>query len=501
MNKKIALIILDGFGIRRNSYFNAVKNAHTPYFDFLWKNYSHALIKTKGEFVGLKKGQFGNSEVGHLNLGSGRIVKQNSTKITENIQTGEFYENKLLINLINNLKSKNKNLHLFGLCSNGGVHSELDHLFAVLKLCEQQKFKNVYIHFVSDGRDTDVNGGIKFYNKLKNFTKKIGIGKIVSVSGRYYAMDREKNYDRTEKFFKVLTEYKSEKKFKNLKNVFLENYNNGVSDEFIYPSILCEGDYKVNNDDAILCFNFRNDRARQIFEKLIEHGYKNLYSFVCYDEKFSSIVKVVFEEESGKNCLSEVLAKNNLRQLRISETTKYAHVTYFFNLLNEKPFENEKRIIIEGDKVSNFADKPLMKTKEIVQTIVDETNKNDFDFVLVNFPNADMLGHTGDYEKTIESLEFLDKNLKILVEDLKQKNYIVLITADHGNADIMKYPNGQVCTIHTISDAPFIVVDKKRYKLSKNGKLANVSPTILDLLGLKCPKEFTEKSLIENIEL
>ena len=500
METKTALIILDGFGIRNNSYFNAVKNAKTPYFDYLWKNYSHTKIKTCGQYVGLKKGQFGNSEVGHLNLGSGRIVKQNSTKIWDSILCGEFFENKKLISLLNNLKKTDNALHLFGLCSNGGVHSEIEHLFSVLTLCKNQNFDNVFIHFVSDGRDTDVHSGIKFLQKLNNFVKKVGVGKVVSVCGRYYAMDREKNYDRTNEFLKVLTNYESDNKFNSIKEAFEKSYEAGITDEFIKPSILNSGKFCVSKNDAILCFNFRSDRARQIFEKLIESGYKNLYSFICYDEKFGSKVNVIFEEDEGKNCLSEVLSKNKKTQLRISETTKYAHVTYFFNLLNEIPFAGENRIIIEGDKVTNFAQKPLMKTKEITQTIISATNKTKYDFVLVNFPNADMLGHTGNYEQTIKSLEFLDKNLKILVEDLRQKDYIVLITADHGNADIMKYPSGEICTSHTTSDAPFIIVDSKKYKLSKNGKLANVSPTILDLMKIKPPKEFLEKSLIEHNE-
>ncbi|MGN1208195.1 MAG: 2,3-bisphosphoglycerate-independent phosphoglycerate mutase, partial [Christensenellales bacterium] len=476
----------------------AVKNAKTPYFDSLWKNYSHTLLKTCGEFVGLKYGQFGNSEVGHLNLGAGRIVKQNSTKISDSIKSGEFFENKKLINMIENLKKHHAKLHVFGLCSTGGVHSELDHLFSILRLCKNQNFFDVFIHFVSDGRDTDTKSGKKFLSKLQNFARKLGVGKVISVSGRFYAMDREKNFDRTERFLKVLTSYESDNKFEKIDDVFDYFYNKNVTDEFVEPSILQGKNFSVQKNDAILCFNYRSDRARQIFEKLIECGFKNLYSFVCYDQKFEKKVKVVFEEDSGKNCLSEVLSKHKKTQLRISETTKYAHVTYFFNLLNEKPFCGEKRIIIEGDKINNFAEKPLMKTKEITETIIRETDKQKFDFVLVNFPNADMLGHTGNYEKTIESLQFLDKNLKVLVENLRKKGYVVLITADHGNADIMRYPNGEVCTTHTTSDAPFIVVDEQKYNLSSGGKLASVSPTILDIMHIKPPKEFSEKSLIES---
>ncbi len=498
MERKVSLIILDGFGMRNSTYYNAVKNARTPYFDSLWKKYPHTRIKTKGEFVGLKKGQFGNSEVGHLNLGSGRIVKQNSTRIFESINSGDFFEDKKLIKLINNLKRTNSALHVFGLCSDGGVHAELEHLFAVLKLCKNQNFNNVLIHFISDGRDTDVHSGKKFLIKLENFIKKLGIGKVVSLTGRFYAMDREKNYDRTEKFLNVLTKYQSENKFDSLKDAFDYYYKNSITDEYILPTVLKSGNYFIEDKDAVLCFNFRSDRARQIFEKLIEKNIKNLYSFISYDSKFNDKVNVIFNEESSKNCLSEVLSKNNKTQLRISETTKYAHVTYFFNLLNETPFKGETRIIIEGDKVHNFALKPLMKTKEITNKIIEETDKNDYDFILVNFPNADMLGHTGNYEKTIESLEFLDKNLSVLTRNLIKKGYEILITADHGNADIMKYPDGTVCTTHTTSDAPLIYVGQRKIKLMRGGKLASVSPTILDLFGIDPPKEFTEKSLIEK---
>ncbi|MBE5746480.1 MAG: 2,3-bisphosphoglycerate-independent phosphoglycerate mutase [Clostridiales bacterium] len=493
---KVALIVLDGLGIRKSEYFNAVKNAKMPYFNSLLKNYSHCYIKTCGEYVGLEKGQFGNSEVGHLNLGAGRIVKQNSTKITEKIENGEFFNDKELINLIDNLKKTGGNLHLFGLCSSGGVHSKLSHLISMLKVCKEQNFKNVLIHFISDGRDTGVFDGKKFLNKIKKEIKNLGVGKIISLSGRFYAMDREKNYDRTKEFLNVILNYKSENVFNNFENAFKYYYENNITDEFIKPTILKNKDYKFTKKDAIICFNFRSDRVRQIYELLIENNIKNLYSFISYDDDFKDKVKVIFKEENNQNCLSKVLSENYKTQLRISETTKYAHVTYFFNGLIEKPFKNEKRIIIESEKVENFSKTPKMKAKEITETVINEIKENDFDFILVNYSNADMLGHTGNYKKTIESLEFLDKCLEKICKNLRQKDYVVLITSDHGNADIMKNNDGSICTTHTKSNAPFIIVDNKKYKLTKNGKLANVSSTVLDLLKLKQPKEFTENSLI-----
>lgn len=497
---KIALIILDGFGIRKETEYNAVKNAKMPFFNSLTKKYSHTKLKTCAEYVGLDAGQFGNSEVGHLNMGAGRIVKQNSMRISESIKNESFFDNKTLISMIKTAKKNKSNLHILGLCSDGGVHSKLSHLVALLKLCKKLKFKDVFIHFIADGRDTDIHSGKKFYTLLQKEIKKINIGKIISVTGRFYAMDREKNYERTEKFFNVLTKYDAKKEYKDLKQVFDESYSNNISDEFIEPSILENTDYSLTKKDVICCFNFRSDRARQIYELLVKNNYKNLFSFIQYDTKFNKIVKVAFPEENNKNCLSEVLSKNNKSQLRISETTKYAHVTYFFNLLIEKPFKNEKRIIIDSENVDNFAKTPKMKAGEITKTIIAETDKNLYDFILVNYSNADMLGHTGDYKATIKSLEFLDKCLKTLVNNLKQKGYTIIITADHGNADKMKYKNGNACTTHTISDAPFIIVDENKYNLIKNGKLANISPTILDLFKIKLPKEFNEKSLILNID-
>lgn len=493
---KVALVVLDGLGIRKDNFYNAVNNANMPYFNKILKDYSSSLIKTHGEFVGLPSGQFGNSEVGHLNLGAGRIVKQNSTRITDSINLGEFYKNETLLKMINVLKESGKNLHLFGLCSNGGVHSDISHLYAILSLCKQQNFENVYIHFISDGRDTNTNSGKTFLKQLNSKIKKIGVGKVVSLTGRFYAMDREKNFDRTKKFFEILSSYKSENQFSNLENAFDYYYENNVTDEYILPTVLKDFNYKVNKGDSVLCFNFRSDRVRQIFKVLIENNYKNLYSFIEYDKDFTDFVNVVFEEESKENCLSEVLSKNEKTQLRISETTKYAHVTYFFNLLKEEPFKNEERIIIDSEKVDNFSKTPKMKAGEIADKVIEKTKEKLYDFILVNFSNADMLGHTGDYKATIQSLEFMDKCLEKLCKDLKQKGYIIIVTSDHGNADTMKNQDGSVCTTHTTSDAPFIIIDDNMFKLRKNGKLSNVSPTILDLMNINKPKEFTENSLI-----
>lgn len=493
---KIALVILDGYGLRRSREYNAVKNANTPFIRSLFKNYSNTKIKTFGYYVGLDDSQFGNSEVGHLNLGAGKIVKQNSTRISDSINDGEFFKNKKLKSLISKLKKSNSTLHIFGLCSTGGVHSSLTHLFALLDFCKKENFKNVVLHFIGDGRDTNIDSGVNFYKKIQNKMKQVGFGKIISVCGRFYAMDREKNYDRTEEFYNVLKNYEAKNKTKDFKLAFQKYYEQNISDEFLPVTILSDKDYSLKKEDAIICFNFRSDRARQIFEVLIKNDIKNLYSFIEYDSKFKGKVIPLFEEDKDSLCLSAVLAKNGKTQLRISETTKYAHVTYFFNMLKEKPFENEERVIIDSEKVENFAKTPKMRAGEITDTIIEKTNKKLYDFILVNYSNADMLGHTGNYEKTIESLEFVDKCLEKLITDLQNKGYIILVTADHGNSDIMRNKDGTPCTTHTKSDAPFIIVSDEKYNLREDGKLANVSPTILDLFSIKKPKAFKENSLI-----
>lgn len=493
--RKIALIVLDGFGVTKDYYGNAIKKAKMPYFKKLLKTYSNTTLKTHGEFVGLNKRQFGNSEVGHLNLGAGRVVVQNSMRISKAVESGEIYNNKKLLNLFNSLNRTGKVLHLFGLCSDGGVHADINHVFALVRMAKKCGVKDVYIHFISDGRDTKVDSGITFYNKLNNFLIKEKYGKIVSVEGRFYAMDREKNYDRTEQFLNVILKYSADNCYDDLQECFKVNYSKNISDEYIEPSILKDEDYSLKSGDAILAFNFRSDRMKQIFELLIKNKISNLNSFIEYDANFKE-VNVIFEEESNKNCLSEVLSNHNLSQLRISETTKYAHVTYFFNLLIEQPFKNEERIIIPSDKVESFDEAPKMKAGEITDTVIKKTDEKLYDFILINYPNCDMVGHTGNFNATVTAIEFLDKCLEKLCENLKDKGYTILITADHGNADKMLNSDGTICTTHSTRNAPFIVIDKEKFNLKNDGKLSNVSPTILKLYGIKPPKEFKEDSLI-----
>lgn len=493
--RKIALVVLDGFGVTKETYGNAIKKANMPYFKSLLKKYSNTTIKTHGEYVGLNKGQFGNSEVGHLNLGAGRVVVQNSMKISNAVKTGEIFTNKKLLKLFSSLKKSGKILHLFGLCSDGGVHADFNHVYSLVKMAKNNGVKDVYIHFISDGRDTKVDSGILYYNKLNKFLKKENYGKIISVQGRFFAMDREKNYDRTQKFLDVILNYSAKNQVENFEDYFKQNYEKQISDENLEPCILKNSDYSLKQGDAILAFNFRSDRMKQIFELLIKNNVQNLNSFIEYDVNFKD-VNVIFEEESNKNCLSEILSINNLSQLRISETTKYAHVTYFFNMLIEKPFKNEERIIIPSDKIESFDEKPKMKAKEITDTVILKTDEKLYDFILINYPNCDMVGHTGNFNATVTAVEFLDKCLEKLCEDLKQKGYTILITADHGNADKMLNADGTVCTTHSTRNAPFIIVEDCKFNLRTDGKLSNVSPTILALYGIKQPKEFKEESLI-----
>lgn len=493
--RKIALIVLDGFGVTKETFGNAIKKAKMPYFKKLLKTYSNTTIKTHGEYVGLNKKQFGNSEVGHLNLGAGRIVVQNSMKISNSVKTGEIFENKKLLKLFSSLKKSGKVLHLFGLCSDGGVHADINHVYSLVKMAKNNGVKDVYIHFIGDGRDTRVDSGLLFYKKLDKFLKKENYGKIVSIQGRFYAMDREKNYDRTQKFLDVILNYSAKNQVENFEDYFKQNYKEQISDENIEPCVLKNSNFSLKQGDAILAFNFRSDRMKQIFELLIKNNVQNLNSFIEYDANFKE-VNVIFEEESNKNCLSEILSNNNLTQLRISETTKYAHVTYFFNMLIEKPFKNEERIIIPSDKLESFDKAPKMKAKEITDTVILKTDEKLYDFILINYPNCDMVGHTGNFDATVTAVEFLDKCLEKLCENLKNKGYTILITADHGNADKMLNKDNTICTTHSTRKAPFIIIDKNKFNLSQNGKLSNVAPTILDLYKIKQPKEFKEESLI-----
>lgn len=503
--KKVALIILDGYGISDKMEGNAVKNADTSYFDYLKETFPYTTLDASGRQVGLLDGQMGNSEVGHLNLGAGQIVKQDLTVITEAIETGDFYKNEAILGAFSHAKENNSDIHIMGLCSNGGVHSTIEHMYEILKMAKMQNFERVFIHFFTDGRDTQIDSGLGFAKDTLNQIEQIGVGKVATLSGRYYAMDREKNFDRTQIAYDALVNGKGVYK-ENLVDAISESYANDVTDEFIVPTVFLEDGKpvgQIKSNDAIIFFNFRADRARQIMTTLTDKNFKEFETKKLennYYVNFTSYGKypanIAFPKREIKNTLGEYLAEKGLSQLRIAEETKYAHVTYFFNGGVETPNKNEERKIIEGVKVATFDLAPKMNAQKIEDYILENVDDKKYDFVLINFANCDMLGHTGKFEPTKIAVEFLDEKLRNLVPHFVKNGYDVVVTADHGNAEQLLNDDNSICTTHTLNKVPFIVVTEKDIKL-KEGRLSNVSPTVVELMELELPEEY-ESSLIEK---
>ncbi|MGD9901163.1 MAG: 2,3-bisphosphoglycerate-independent phosphoglycerate mutase [Spirochaetales bacterium] len=506
MKTTYALIVLDGFGVSKDSYGNAIKMAGAKNFEALQKKYPHTTLNASGESVGLYPGQMGNSEVGHLNLGAGRIVIQDSKRISDAIKDGSFFSNKVLKEAFE-LKS---DLHLMGLLSDGGVHSQLTHIFALLDMAKLYDKKNVYLHLFTDGRDSDTKKSLEFVKMVLSYIKKVGYGKIASICGRYYAMDRDKNYERTEKAYNMLVFGRSEHKSSDPLKAIKESHDKGITDEFIEPIVIEENNEpvaKIKDGDSVILFNFRGDRARQIsstfvnddFNEFTVKRFKHL-NYIGFTEYATSLknIKTAFTDQDMKNTLGEVLANNNKTQLRVAESTKYAHVTYFFNGGVEEPNKNEDRVLVESKKVATFDLVPQMSAYGIVDVIETEVTKDRYDFVLINFANCDMVGHTGNLEATIEAVKTVDDALGKVMAHFKEIGAVVLVTADHGNAENMLTKEGVLQTAHTTNPVPFILVDDDKIdaKLRKDGVLSDVSATILELMGIKKPKEFTATSLI-----
>lgn len=504
MKTTTALVILDGFGISRKIKGNAIKLANMMTYNQLIKEYPHCKLQTSGLAVGLKKGQMGNSEVGHLTIGSGRVIKQDLTRIDDSIKNGEFFENKIITDLLTKIKKKKSNLHILGLVSDGGVHSHIEHLFAILKMAKSIGIENVFVHCFTDGRDTDVNSGVAYVKKLQNQIKKIGVGKIATIIGRYYAMDREKNWDRTKLSYDAIVNGKGEE-FKSANDVFRVNYGKDVTDEFIKPAIIlksAENYIFPKKDDGLLFFNFRKDRTKQLTESLVCKNFKEFKTkaifsnFVSMTSYGISKIKFAFTEQNVKNTLSEHLSKLNKNQLKLAEPTKYAHVTYFFNGEKEEPFKNEKRIIVSGKNVKTFDLAPEMSCMEIADVFCKEVLTNKHDFVLVNIANGDMVGHTGNLKAGIKAMETVDKALKLMSDAILKIGGNLLITADHGNVEEMIKSN-KTSTTHSLNPVPFVLVSKKyKIKKLKDGTLADIAPTILYLLNLPIPKEYSGTNLI-----
>lgn len=481
MNKPLVLIIRDGWGYRKNTKDNYIAQANTTNTDNLMKKYPTTLLKVAGKAVGLPTGYQGNSEVGHVTIGSGRITLQPLTKINELIRKGDFFKNKQFLAAVKNCKKHNSTLHIIGLLQKEGVHAHKKHLYALLNFCKKQNFKNFLIHVITDGRDAPPKNGIKNLRELLRRTKK-----IATISGRYYAMDRDKRWDRTKKAYDCIVKAEAkefEKPIKLLKNCYKHN----ETDEFIKPRKA--KNYKgIKTNDSIIFYNFRTDRLRQLTQLILK---KNIFPVTMTQYYKPSKAKVAFEKPKTKNILGEVLSKNNIKQLRISETEKYAHVTFFFNGQVEKPYKNEHRILIHSPKVATYDLKPEMSAYKITSRLIKEMDK--YKFIVINLVNGDMVGHTGIKKACLKAAETVDKCVKRITDKVLQKDGIALVFADHGN---LEDKSKKYQTSHTKNKVPLIVVSNKQLKLKNNQGLKDIAPTVLKLLNIKKPKEMTGKSII-----
>lgn len=483
--KKVMLAILDGVGLRNEIKGNAFLQAKKPTFDYLWNTFSHTTLDASGEDVGLPKGQMGNSETGHLNIGAGRIVYQPLELINKYIKTNEIYNNKELLKLLEYAKKNNKKLHLIGLISDGGVHSHIDHLKSLLKMTKLNNIDKVYMHLITDGRDTLTDSGYGYVKEIRD----LNIGKISTICGRYYTMDRDKNYDRIEKGYNLITKGIGNE-YENIEQVFDYNYSNKIYDEFILPSLI-DKDGLIDKDDAIIWFNFRPDRARQILSYLIKDT-KNIVTMMPVSTELD--VPYAFKLDDLENTLGTYLSNNNIRQLRIAETEKYAHVTYFFDGGKELELNLCDKILIHSPKVATYDLKPEMSAYEVTDKLLEVMNN--YDYIILNFANCDMVGHTGSMQATIKAVEAVDINLKRIYEKCEELDITLVVTADHGNSEYMLDDNNNVITSHTTNKVPFIVC--KRGLTLKEGRLSDIAPTLLELGELEIPKEMTGASLISE---
>ncbi len=511
MSKKLtALMILDGFGYSESSNGNAIRVAGIPFVLGLKKEYPHTLVGASGMDVGLPQGQMGNSEVGHLNIGAGRIVYQELTRITKDIDDGGFFEKQELIDAMENAKKNGTKLHTYGLVSDGGVHSHNEHLYALLKMAKQRGLDNVYIHCFMDGRDVPPDSGLGYIEQLEAKIKEIGIGQIATVMGRYYAMDRDNRFERVQKAYTAMVNAEGLHAASAVQ-AMRQSYDKGEMDEFVKPTVVMKGPEPVATigaGDSIVFFNFRPDRAREITRTFIDkdfNGFEREYfdvHYVCmtqYDKTFEN-VHVVYKPQSLENTFGEYLAKNGKRQFRIAETEKYAHVTFFFNGGVEKPNEGEDRFLIPSPKVATYDLKPEMSAYEVADEAVKHIESGEYDVMILNFANPDMVGHTGVLEAAVKAVTAVDACVSKVVGAILKMGGEVLITADHGNSEKMFDENGGPFTAHTTNPVPLILVGErfKGSRLMSGGRLADLAPTLLDMMGLEKPAEMTGHSLIEK---
>ena len=480
--KKVLLCVLDGVGISDKKEGNAFFNAKTPNLDYLFENYPNNKLNASGNYVGLPKNQMGNSEVGHLTIGAGRVIYQSLELINRSIKDGSFYQNQALINAINHAKKNNSKLHILGLLSDGGVHSHINHIKAVLKLCKQENFNNVYFHIFTDGRDTYVESSIKYIEELENEINKLNIGKISTISGRFYSMDRDKRFERIKKSYDAMIGNANETD--DYKAYIKESYKNDITDEYIVPVILDKKGNIEDNDSIIWC-NFRADRSIEILDELTNKNLKNIYLTTMMYVSDNIKSDIAFKKEDIDNTLGIYLSKIGKKQLRIAETEKYAHVTYFFDGGKDIELKNEKRILIPSQKVLTYDLKPEMSAPEITDKLINEMNNN-YDFILLNFANCDMVGHTGNYDATIKAIEEIDSDIEKIYKKCNELGYTLIITADHGNCENMIDENGKV-TSHTSNKVPFIVCDD--VNVNNVDKLSDIAPFILNYMNIDIPNE------------
>ncbi len=504
-NKKVILIIMDGWGEGDKSKADLISNTPTPFIKSLHKNAAYSQLKCSGLEVGLPEGQMGNSEVGHLNIGAGRVVYQDFVKINLAVKDNSISQNAVLIDAYTYAKSNNKSVHFFGLVSDGGVHSSTKHLMKLCDVAKEHQLENVFIHAFTDGRDTDPHSGLKYVGELEDHLKN-SAGRIATVCGRYYAMDRDKRWERIKFAYDMLINGVGNYAKSPLKAIE-DSYNEGVTDEFIKPVVIVDDNSKpialLKEGDVVICFNFRTDRLRELTTVLTQKSLPDcgmttmpLYyvTLTKYDETFKD-VKVIFDKDDLKMTLGEVLSLNGKTQLRIAETEKYPHVTFFFSGGREEPFLNEKRRMISSPKVATYDLKPAMSAYEVKDAVIKEMTENKFDFICLNFANADMVGHTGIIEAIEEAIKTVDSCLKEVVNHAREMGYSVMITADHGNADFVINEDGSPNTAHTTNPVPFFLLDDDYNKVS-DGILADIAPTVLKLMNLPIPKEMTGKVLL-----
>ena len=491
--RKVILTILDGVGINNNKHGNAFMAAKHPNLDYLLNNYPNSLLEASGSSVGLPDGQMGNSEVGHMNIGAGRVVYQPLMLIDKAISDKSFFKNEEILKVMKHVKDNNSKLHLMGLLSDGGVHSHINHLFALIDMCKENDIKKVYIHVLTDGRDVDPKSAGIYFERLQKKIDEVGIGKIATIGGRYYAMDRDNNYDRLKLGYDAIVNAKGQH-YDNINEFLTDSYEKGITDEFLIPTVFTE-DGKVRDKDGFITFNFRKDRIREILTSLTNIEFNEMDVNRFNNLKVLSMLPVVasvkapyaFNDANLKNIMGDVISNSGLSQLRIAETEKYAHVTFFFDGGKEIDYKNENKILIPSPKVATYDLKPEMSAYLVTDKLLNEMDK--YDFIVLNFANGDMVGHTGVFSAAVKAVEVIDECIGKIYNKCKEEDFTLVITADHGNCDYMLDDNENIVTSHSTSLVPFIITDKNI--ILRNGKLGDIAPTLLSIMGIDIPSEMT----------